>query len=65
MATMSFMAFDSCVPRELPMPEVHKACGGASFSAIFVDAHCDHPVAAGRRVAVAFAHDAHMLNATR
>ncbi len=47
------------------MPEVHKACEGANFSAIFMDAHCDHPVAAGHRVAVAFAHDAHLLNATR
>jgi hypothetical protein len=27
--------------------------------------HCDHPVAAGRRAGVAFAHDAHLLNATR
>jgi hypothetical protein len=65
MATMSFMAFDSRLQRELPMPEVHKACEGANFSAIFVDAHRDHPVAAGHRVAVAFAHDAHVLDATR
>jgi hypothetical protein len=33
-----FMAFDSCVQGELPMPEVHKACEGANFSAIFVGA---------------------------
>jgi hypothetical protein len=34
-----FMDFDSRVQRQLPTRRIHKACEGANFSAIFVDAH--------------------------